>query len=312
MNTFNVHSHNFTQGASINRQAQPLTLDELKRYAPSAFALKAHESRSSRYTYIPTVEIITAMMREGFQPFKATQSRSLIAGKSEFTKHMIRFRHSGAITAMRVGDSVPEVVLVNSHDGTSAYKLSAGMFRLVCSNGLMVADSTISSLSVHHTGNIAQKVIEGSFEIVGQSEKALAVADDWGRLQLTAGEQGAFAEAARELRFADGEGTISTPITVAQLLAPRRADDANGPIGWRGSRTEVGPKPDLWHTLNVVQENVIKGGLRGVQRGTDEKTGRPTRRNVTTRNVTGIDQDVKLNRALWTLAERMAELKATA
>jgi len=82
-----------------------------------------------------------------------------------------------------------------------------------------------------------------------------------GQLQLTAGEQGAFADAARELRFADGEGEIKTPITAAQLLRPRRDEDANGPVGWRGSRTEVGPKQDLWHTMNVVQENVIKGGL---------------------------------------------------
>lgn len=131
---------------------------------------------------------------------------------------------------------------------------------------------------------------------------------DWTALQLTAGEQGAFADAARELRFADAEGSIKTPITAAQLLAPRRTEDANGQVRWRGDTT-VGPKPDLWHTLNVVQENVIKGGLHGVQFGTDEHTGRRTRRNVTTREVKGIDQDVKLNRALWMLAERMEELK---
>jgi len=63
--------------------------------------------------------------------------------------------------------------------------------------------------------------------------------------------------------------------------------------------------------LNVVQENVIKGGLHGIAITTDER-GRRQRRNVTTRTVNGIDQDVKLNRALWTLAEKMAELKTAA
>jgi translation initiation factor 1 (eIF-1/SUI1) len=67
----------------------------------------------------------------------------------------------------------------------------------------------------------------------------------------------------------------------------------------------------MWTTLNVVQENVIKGGLQGVAITTDER-GRRQRRNVTTRQVNGIDQDVKLNRALWTLAEKMAELKSAA
>jgi hypothetical protein len=312
MNTF---AHNFSIGAAINpgvalRQQTPLTLDALRHFAPSAFATAAHESRSLRYTYIPTSEIIAGLMREGFQPFKATQGRCRVAGKADFTKHMIRFRHPDSFNAIqRVGDSVPEVVLVNSHDGTSAYKLSAGLYRLVCSNGLMVADSTVQMLSIQHKGNIVDEVIEGSFQIVQQSEKALARADEWNQLQLTAGEQEAFAEAARHLRFADVEGVIKSPITAEQLLRPRREADATGLIDYR---KPAAPKPDLWHTLNVVQENVIRGGLHGTVRGIDPDTNRRTFRRVTTREVRGIDQDVKLNRALWMLAERMAELKGAA
>jgi hypothetical protein len=190
MNTF---AHNFSIGAAINpsvalRLQNPLSMDELRHYAPSAFATSAHESRSARYTYIPTSDVIDGLMHEGFQPFKATQGRSRVAGKAEYTKHMIRFRHPDSFSAIqKVGDSVPEVVLVNSHDGTSAYKLSAGLFRLVCSNGLMVSDSTVEMLSIQHKGDIVRDVIEGSFQIVGQSEKALARADEWNQLQLTAG-----------------------------------------------------------------------------------------------------------------------------
>jgi len=91
-------------------------------------------------------------------------------------------------------------------------------------------------------------------------------------------------------------------------LRPRREADATGLINWR---TPAVPKPDLWHTLNVVQENVVRGGLHGMQHGVDPN-GRKTFRRVTTREVRGIDQDVKLNRALWMLAERMAELKGAA
>lgn len=302
-----MNNHVFTNGAPINtglRAQTPLTIEALRHYAPSAFATKAHESRSERYAYIPTSEIITALMREGFMAFKATQSRSRIAGKSEFTKHLLRFRHPDAMVE-KVGDAVPEVVLVNSHDGTSAYKLSAGLYRLVCSNGLMVSDGTVESLSVLHKGNIIDEVIEASFQIVHQSGKALEKADEWQHLQLTAGEQLAFADAARELRFADAEGTISSPITAAQLLTPRRLEDEN-PANRRVA------KPTMWGTLNVVQEAVIKGGLSGVQKSKDKQTGREVRRRITTREVKGIDQDQKLNRALWTLAERMAELKKAA
>jgi hypothetical protein len=281
-------------GNYSSKHTQPLTIEEIGQIAPSALAVRAHESRSDRYAYIPTLDVIKGMMDAGFQPFKASQSISRVEGKGDFTKHMIRFRREGAQLS-NVGDSIPEVVLINSHDGTSAYKLIAGMFRLVCSNGLVIADSTIASVSVHHKGNILDNVIEGSYRIVSDSEVAMERVAQWSNLQLTTGEQSAFAEAAHTMRFADSEGTVTTPITPTQLLAPRRHWD-NG--------------NDLWHTFNRVQENVIQGGLSARTRSSYDELGRfvPSRR-VSTREIKGIDQDVRLNRALWTLAEKMAELR---
>lgn len=290
--------HSFTIGTQANRIQTPLTLDMVRQYAPSAFATHAHESRSDRYVYIPTVNVIEGMMKAGYQPFSASQSRSRIEGKSEFTKHMIRFRHADVSNSLVVGDVIPEVVLVNSHDGTSAYKLIAGMFRLVCSNGLMIADSTVDSISVMHKGNIIAEVVEASNHIIENSGKALDSAKAWSNLQLTDGEQNAFAEAAHTVRFADAEGKVHTPITAAQLLQIRRTADSGS---------------DLWKTFNRVQENVIKGGLTArTQASTDAQGRRIPPRRVSTREVKGIDQDVKLNRALWQLAERMAELKTAA
>jgi hypothetical protein len=100
-----------------------------------------------------------------------------------------------------------------------------------------------------------------------------------------------FAEAAHTVRFADSEGTVDTPITASMLLTPRRRDDAGN---------------NLWETFNRVQENAVKGGLRA---RAERKLGQRFGRMVRTREVKGIDQDVKLNRALWQLAEKMAELK---
>lgn len=117
----------------------PLTLDRIRTLAPSAFALEPYYAMSERYGHIPTSDVIQGMMRVGFQPFSALQCRSRLPDKSAFTKHMIRFRTSEEFHA--VSDVLPEIVLINSHDGSSAYRLLAGMFRLVCSNGLIVADS---------------------------------------------------------------------------------------------------------------------------------------------------------------------------
>src|SRR5438874_6821787 len=127
--------------------SQPLTIEQIAHYAPSAIATSPHVSRSDRYTYLPTIDIIRGMERAGFLPFKATQSRCRDEGRREFTKHLIRFRHLDLARPFHVGDLIPEVVLVNSHDGTSAYKLMAGIFRLVCANGLVVSESMQASIS---------------------------------------------------------------------------------------------------------------------------------------------------------------------
>lgn len=273
-----------------------LTVDSLRKFVPSAFASAPHSSRSARYAYIPTSEVIDGLIAQGFQPFKAVQSRSRIEGKTEFTKHMIRFRHADA-SAIQVGGNIPEVVLINSHDGTSAYKLLSGIFRVICTNGLVICERNMGELNIPHKGNVINQVIEGSFQIIEDSRKALGTIDAWSNLRLSSGEQSAFAEAAHSLRFADAEGTIDTPITANQLLTPRRSEDRDLQGSW--SR----PAPDLYRTLNVVQENAIKGGLSA------RRPGERNARLVTTREVRGIDQDVRLNRALWQLAERMAELK---
>lgn len=305
-----MSAHNFTVGAPINRpyqQKPALTLEQVRSYAPSVFAAEAHVSRSARYTYIPTSVILERLLEEGFAVQSVMQSRSRIPGKGEFTKHMLRLQHRSEKYAInKVGDSVPQLVLVNSHDGTSSYQLNSALYRLACSNGLMVSESEQSLIRVQHTGNIVEQVLNASYIVIDGSLKALGKSEEWNALQLTAGEQGAFAAAAHELRFADSDGKTNTPITPGQLLRPRRFEDRAQ--AWRGDMQQAA-KPDLWHTMNVVQENVIKGGLHA-REANKTVNGRFQRgRLVTTREVKGIDQDVKLNRALWVLAEKMQELK---
>lgn len=268
----------------IRNSRTPLTLDQIRQAAPSAFAQEAFGGMSSRYSYIPTSDVIEGMMATGFQVFAASQSATRVDEKRGHTKHMIRFRSANMAPA--VGEIFPEVVLINSHDGSSAYKLMAGLFRLVCGNGMVVANSLVSELSIRHSGNVIEQVASGSVEIVEDMPRVIDAVARWREIQLSASEQNAFAEAAHTLRFADADGRISTPIRPEQLLRSRRSDDMN---------------PSLWHTLNRVQENVIRGGLRAYVPGTLNRR--------TSRAVSGIETDVRLNRALWVLAERLAESK---
>lgn len=276
--------HNFTVGAPI-RKNSPLSMDEIRRAAPSAFATEAYSGMSGRYTYIPTSAVIENMLSAGFQVYGASQSRTRVEGKKEHTKHMIRFRAPN--TQLAVGDVFPELALVNSHDGSSAYKLMGGLYRLVCSNGLTVADSVIESIHVRHTGNILNEVATGSVSIVEHMPVVIDAVRRWKEIQLSEGEKMAFAEAAHVLRFGDADGNVDTPIQPKQLLHVRRMADGQN---------------DLWSVFNRVQENVIKGGLHAYAQGAVRRTGM--------REVKGIDQDIRLNRSLWTLGEKLAEYRA--
>ena len=266
--------------------ARALTEAELRRVAPSIYADAAHESRSARYAYIPTSEVLAGLQREGFEVFSARQARTRLPDRTEHTKHLLRLRHQSHISrAAVVGDSVAEIVLLNSHDGSSSYQMMGGMHRFVCSNGMTVPDGICNTVKVQHSGQVRDKVIEGAFEVLEGLTRVIDSREGMRGLTLDKAEQAIFARAALQLRFEPEEGKAA-PVSEDQLLRPRRTDDQS---------------PDLWTTFNRVQENVIRGGLRA-------RNANGARQS--TRAVTGIDQDIKLNRALWTLAEEMRRLKA--
>lgn len=269
---------------------RPMTEDEMFKVAPSIFAVEAHESRSERFKPIPTIEVLRGLAKEGFHAVGAVQGTTRDPGKRAYTKHLIRLRRFDGQT-YNVGDNVVECLLKNANDGTAAYDLMAGMFRIRCLNSLVAQTSTIDSVKVRHSGDVGAKVIEGTFRVLGEAENLLTAPQDWSRIQLAAPEREAFAEAARVIRFGDDEtGEVKTPITARHLLTPRRFDDR---------------ADDLWTTFNVVQEHVIRGGDTAMGRDANLR-----RRRSTSRAVNGIDQSVKLNKALWVLAESMAKLKA--
>lgn len=108
------------------RSDYPLSDDLIHRVAPSIFADAPHVSRSQRYAYIPIAAVLSELRKEGFQPLMACQTRVRDEGKREHTKHMLRLRHASQIN----GAEANEIVLLNSHDGTSSYQMLAGMFRL--------------------------------------------------------------------------------------------------------------------------------------------------------------------------------------
>ncbi len=271
----------------VIRSDAPVSEDQIRAAAPSIFALGKHASRSERYTYIPTIDVLRGLRKEGFEPFMVAQGCSRIEGKTEFTKHMIRMRHAGQV---QTKPEANEIILINSHDGASSYQMLAGMFRFVCCNGLVVGQ-VVDDIRIPHKGNIQGEVIEGAFRVLDEFEAVEQHAEAMKAMQLEQPEELAFATAALALRF--GEQVVEetgghrpAPVTAQQLIQARRPEDVGH---------------SLWTTFQRVQENVIRGGQPG--RSVQGK-------RLHTRPVGSIDRGVSLNRALWMLAEEMRKLKA--
>lgn len=136
---------------------------------------------------------------------------------------------------------------------------------------------------IRHSGNVVGNVIEGAFRVLDEFKQVDSSKGVMQGIALRPRQQEAFARAALQLRY-DPEDNV--PIDAQQLNQARRFDD-------RGA--------DLWRTFNRVQENLIQGGLQG----RNANGGR-----TTTRRVTGVSENIRLNRALWTIAEEMAKLAA--
>ena len=283
---FNRYMRGMSNGGFATGEA--LSDEQLKAAVPSIFATEAHESRSTRFVPVPTIEVLDGLRKEGFDPFFAQQARTRIEGKAAFTKHMMRLRHRSITNAE--GEAF-EIILVNANDGTSSYQMIPGYFRFVCANGLMVGD-TFNEVKVRHSGNAIHEVIEGAYTVLDDAEEITEQVQSFKAVTVSDFERVILAEAAHQLRFPDAhkEEGKQAPVSVDQMLSTRRRDD-------RAS--------DLWTAFNVVQENTIKGGLSGRIRTAEGRV-----RRQRTRAVGGIDQNKALNRALWTLTERMAELKA--
>ena len=255
--------------------ASPLTDEQLRLAIPSLFAAEKHESRSERFTYVPTIDVLTKLRAEGFEPFSACQTRSRDDGQLAFTKHMLRLRR---VDFSQSRDEVPEVIVLNSHNGSSSYQMMAGIFRFVCANGLISADESTQEIRVRHKGDIVGEVIEGAYRVVQDFETVQASIEKMKAVKLLPEELHMFAASALALRWPNG----AAPIDTVRVSQARRPSDTG---------------MDLWTTFNRVQENLLRGGQVGA---------RVNGRSARTRAVSGIGQNVALNRGLWMLAAKRA------
>lgn len=237
---------------------------------------------SSRYAVINTANIVSQFEAAGFQHVRSSIAKVRSQERQGYQKHLLVFRHPD-MNLRGVNDSVPEIILKNSYDGTTSFELLLGVYRLVCANGL-VAGTTYSSVRVKHVGqNALTKAVEGAFEVSRQVETAASNIERMSSIQLSQSEANEFARQAWTLVAPE----TAVNYSLESLLRARRGPDTG---------------MDLWTVFNRVQENLIRGG---VQYKTVNQAG--VVRNATRRQVKSIDANLYINRGLWTIAETFAK-----
>jgi len=248
--------------------------------AAEKFSHALAPNRSPRYSTVDSGEVLRRFLDAGLMlrtvvPQKLRR-KSIEAGRDGLQKHIFRFD-----TGISLPDnSKLEVLLRNSYDGTAAFGLSLGVFRIVCSNGL-VAGTTFMRESVTHSGsNVWDRVSAGIAKVLAQGPKMADTIERWSAKQLTDGRAAGFAMKVAETMLPTG----ALIHNATSLLGARRTEDA---------------KADLWTTFNRIQENTLAGGLLYRLPTDDESKVRRTR------IARGADSVFKTNVALWDLANEV-------
>jgi hypothetical protein len=248
-----------------------ITLDQLKSQTPSVFAKSPSPKMSDKYVFVPTMDILENFEREGWDLASAKQ-----VGKGVHSVHELRLRNG---QLPKVGDTLVEAIIRNSHNGTASFQVSAGLHRLVCSNGLTVPTALAESFNVRHSRFDLDEVKRLTESFAGRLPKIEGSVSRMMERQMTIDEKIEFVRKSVNIRF--GQDKVLNDLQIVGLLTPNRGEDEGD---------------DLWTTFNVVQEKYVRGGIE-----TTSQRGRRTKLRGL-QNIMAVNQ---LNTKLWTLAEEM-------
>lgn len=265
---------------------------------------------SGKYAFIPTTRVIDTLATQGWFPVKAGEKRCKKVTHQGFQEHLIRFRQEhnfqstkigGQFVPAVVGDIVPEIVLKNSHNGLSSFQIMAGLFRFVCTNGMVVADSLFATHRIKHIGYKDQDVIDATFNVISTTPQIMNRVEQFKTITLSPEEQLLFAEASLTAKYGqpeeapEGEIPINTRFDLTRLALPVRTQDG-------GDRYKL-VENTLWNSFNILQEKLVERG------GRFAKVAPQSLRVKEARGISSVSENVRVNQALWQLTQKMAELK---
>tara|TARA_R110000796_G_scaffold137785_1_gene253889 strand:+ start:202 stop:1035 length:834 start_codon:yes stop_codon:yes gene_type:complete len=261
----------------LAQTAKYLTKANILSMAPSVFATQPSSEVSEKYTHIPTERVIDDMELLGWKPIEAKEVKARKDSTKGFQKHLVVFRNNDVVINGDDGDTVfPQIMLTNSHDGKNSFQFQAGLYRMICSNGLVIADEEFEAVKMRHMGYTFEDLQE---MLKGMVEKLPLTVESMNTMKSIEMEQDqilAFAKDALLARFTEKEMN-RIEVDLQEFVNPVRKEDSG---------------TDLWSVFNVVQEKLITGDF-GYRAGGKARKAR---------EVKNFKQDMVINKKLYNVA----------
>ena len=251
-----------------------MNTNTLENY-PSIFAEGPSPLVSTKYQFIKTSDVLENLSSLGWNPREMSEVRARKPHTKGFQKHLIRLSNPEFKT-VNVGDEVPELILTNSHNGKNSFSFRIGIYRLVCSNGLVIPTEEFTNITVKHVGNMVSQIHEVINKMSGSFSSVYGDINKMKTRKMTTREISSFARAAANLRSSTLTERISS--NIEEVISPKRGADEGD---------------DLWKVYNRAQENLMQGNF-------EIKTKKGSRKGTSIRS---IDKGIKMNEDLWNLAK---------
>jgi hypothetical protein len=266
-----------------------MSKEDLRNECPLAFAsVPTNPNVSGKYLFVNTETIVDDLDKLGWKPVQAAQRKARGNAGTIFSKHMVAFQNPDIKIKGEGGDDAwPRIIMTNSHDGMQAFKFSVGIFRMVCSNGLVVADEQFSDFKIKHKGYTFGELREVVNQAVADLPNRVRVLNDMKDRVLTQEEKNKLALDAMLIRANITPGSEKAKEfnydaeTIEDILDPKRDEDKGD---------------DLWRVFNVVQEKITQGDFHAAL------TGAKVRK---VRKIKSFEKDLKVNKELFKLATNL-------
>ena len=255
-----------------------MSKEKIKAAAPSVFTTKPSNEVSDKYTHISTERVIDDMEELGWRIVEAKEVKARKKSTVGFQKHLLVFRNNDVIIKGKDNDTVfPQILLTNSHDGKNAFTFTAGLFRLICSNGLVIADEKFEDVKMRHMGYTFEELQELIKSMVNKLPLTVESMNKMKDVNLEEDQVINLAKSLLDIRVKETNNTYSNDAIEDILRIQRKEDRGNG----------------LWEVFNRIQENIISGNFSYITQSGKQRQARI---------IKNFKQDQDLNKKMFSKA----------